>query len=103
MLAPHTPPHPEEPRSGVSKDGRTLLRSQANSWFETALKKRLLTMRDGNHMALFGSFKKNGAISPQLPTSCPFKLDELLDEKFDPRRAILALSAAIEAVSNRAP
>jgi hypothetical protein len=32
-------PHPEEPRSGVSKDG-----SRA-SWFETALK-RLLTMRD---------------------------------------------------------
>jgi hypothetical protein len=29
----------EEPRSGVSKDGHGL------TWFETALKKRLLTIR----------------------------------------------------------
>jgi hypothetical protein len=34
-------PHPEEPRSGVSKDGRIGI---AASWFETALA-RLLTMR----------------------------------------------------------
>jgi hypothetical protein len=40
---------------------------------------------------------------PQLPAVCPFTLDDLLDETFDPQACVLKLTAAIAAVSKRVP
>lgn len=35
---------------------------------------------------------------PHLPAACPFTLDELLDETFDPQACVQRLAAAIDAV-----
>ncbi|MET0970217.1 MAG: DUF29 domain-containing protein [Tardiphaga sp.] len=47
--------------------------------------------------------EKRGVTVPQLPSTCPFTLDELLDEAFDPERSVLALSDAIETLRKPSP
>jgi hypothetical protein len=56
---PKTDPHPEEPRSGVSKDGRM----HPEPWFETALA-RLLTMRA---TYFIGPLSASGFPVPETP------------------------------------
>jgi hypothetical protein len=38
-------------------------------------------------------------VIPQLPSPCPFSLDDLLDPEFDPEAATQTLSIAIKAVT----
>jgi Domain of unknown function DUF29 len=45
------------------------------------------------------SLGKHGIVVPQLPSACPFSLDDLLDPEFDPETATQTLSAAIQAVT----
>jgi len=49
------------------------------------------------------SLEQQGVAVPQLPTACPFTLDELLNAKFDPQLSTLRLTAAINAASKLAP
>jgi hypothetical protein len=44
------------------------------------------------------SLGKHGVVVPQLPSPCPFSLDDLFDPEFDPETATQILSAAIQAV-----
>jgi hypothetical protein len=43
--------------------------------------------------------ERHGVVVPQLPASCPFSLDDLLDPEFDPETATQTLSTAIQAVT----
>lgn len=45
------------------------------------------------------SLEKQGVSVPQLPATCPFSLDDLLDPEFDPEKATRTLSAAIQSVT----
>ncbi|SFN99694.1 protein of unknown function DUF29 [Bradyrhizobium sp. Rc3b] len=45
------------------------------------------------------SLAKRGVVAPQLPSTCPFSLDDLLDPEFDPETATQTLSAAIQSVT----
>jgi hypothetical protein len=45
------------------------------------------------------SLTKHGVVVPQLPSTCPFSLDELLDPEFDPETATQTLAAAIQSVT----
>jgi hypothetical protein len=45
------------------------------------------------------SLTKHGVVVRQLPSTCPFSLDDLLDPEFDPEAGIQTLSAAIQAVT----
>jgi hypothetical protein len=44
------------------------------------------------------SLTKHGVVVPQLPSTCPFSLDDLLDPEFDPETATQTLSIALQAV-----
>lgn len=44
------------------------------------------------------SLTKHGVVVPQLPSTCPFSLDDLLDPEFDPETATQTLSAATQSV-----
>ncbi|MCC8953392.1 DUF29 domain-containing protein [Bradyrhizobium sp. Pear77] len=45
------------------------------------------------------TLEKRGVVVPQLPSTCPFSLDDLLDPEFDPESATETLSAAIQSVT----
>jgi Domain of unknown function DUF29 len=45
------------------------------------------------------TLENRGVVVPQLPSTCPLSLDDLLDPEFDPGAATQVLSAAIQSVA----